>query len=256
MASFQCLLRTGWHSGRPLLCPARVTAQQLGRQTHTQPLVKILWRGSWLNRTNLVSVRSQFPKSRKIFPSLLRGRQALLPCLSLFGWIQNGRTTESLSADVLANIPKEVFRKESVKQKKKRNILMRVLLKIWKVLYFVLRFSRIILTFTPIILLYPVTYLGQPVTRLWWRWLLFAMEWTGPTFIKLGQWASTRRDLFPAEFCDLFSRLHHTTRVHAWHLTKRKLQKAFGKNWRTILVRIHRKPIGSGCIAQVLCTRW
>lgn len=30
----------------------------------------------------------------------------------------------------------------------------------------------------------------------------------GPAFIKWGQWASTRPDIFPADICDELSRLH------------------------------------------------
>ncbi|KYO36510.1 hypothetical protein Y1Q_0024234 [Alligator mississippiensis] len=45
-------------------------------------------------------------------------------------------------------------------------------------------------------------------TSLWLQLLLKATETSGPTFIKLGQWASTRRDLFSEEFCAKFSKLH------------------------------------------------
>ena len=84
-----------------------------------------------------------------------------------------------------------------------------------------------------------------------WRILLAALEFSGPTFIKLGQWASTRRDLFPDAFCDLFAKLHSHTRVHSWYLTQAKLKKAFGKNWQQIFAKVEKRPVGSGCIAQV-----
>ena len=155
-----------------------------------------------------------------------------------------------LSPEVIANIPKEVFKKDVFK-KPTRNAILRFLLRLWENFRFCVRFVRIIVSFTPVVVLYPLTYLSHSFTWLWWRILLFTMEHTGPTFIKLGQWASTRRDLFSAEFCDLFSRLHDDSRTHSWKMTKRKMKKAFGKRWKEIFVKLEKEPIGSGCIAQV-----
>ncbi|XP_059582450.1 uncharacterized aarF domain-containing protein kinase 2 isoform X6 [Alligator mississippiensis] len=71
-----------------------------------------------------------------------------------------------------------------------------------------LRACVLLLKFGPLILLYPWTYLSSGFTSLWLQLLLKATETSGPTFIKLGQWASTRRDLFSEEFCAKFSKLH------------------------------------------------
>ncbi|XP_025054696.1 uncharacterized aarF domain-containing protein kinase 2 isoform X5 [Alligator sinensis] len=71
-----------------------------------------------------------------------------------------------------------------------------------------LRACVLLLKFGPLILLYPWTYLSSGFTSLWLQLLLKATESSGPTFIKLGQWASTRRDLFSEEFCAKFSKLH------------------------------------------------
>ncbi|KAK2165593.1 hypothetical protein LSH36_48g06022 [Paralvinella palmiformis] len=99
--------------------------------------------------------------------------------------------------------------------------------------------------------IYPIAWLNSNLKHRYWSLVLFALESLGATFIKLGQWAGTRRDLFSAEFCDMFSCLHVRTMVHSWSTTKKRIRKAFGKRWREILVRIHKKPVGSGCIAQV-----
>ncbi|ELT87890.1 hypothetical protein CAPTEDRAFT_82908, partial [Capitella teleta] len=107
------------------------------------------------------------------------------------------------------------------------------------------------LTFTGLLFVYPLTYISPSATQTWWHLVLNTMEFTGPTFIKLGQWASTRRDLFSAEFCNFFSKLHNDSQTHSWKLTKRKMKKAFGKNWKEIFVKLDKTPIGSGCIAQV-----
>ncbi|KFQ06019.1 putative aarF domain-containing protein kinase 2, partial [Haliaeetus albicilla] len=73
----------------------------------------------------------------------------------------------------------------------------------------------------------------------------------GPTCVKLGQWASTRRDLFSEAFCDEFSKLHVEVSTHPWGHTDELLRKAFGEGWTGILKFQSREPVGSGCVAQV-----
>ncbi|XP_005040394.1 PREDICTED: uncharacterized aarF domain-containing protein kinase 2 [Ficedula albicollis] len=78
-----------------------------------------------------------------------------------------------------------------------------------------------------------------------------AAEAAGPTCVKLGQWASTRRDLFSEAFCDEFSKLHVEVSPHPWGHTDELLRKAFGEDWMGILTFPSREPVGSGCVAQV-----
>uniref|UniRef100_H0ZN35 AarF domain containing kinase 2 n=1 Tax=Taeniopygia guttata TaxID=59729 RepID=H0ZN35_TAEGU len=85
----------------------------------------------------------------------------------------------------------------------------------------------------------------------WLRLLRRAAEAAGPTCVKLGQWASTRRDLFSEAFCDEFSKLHVEVSPHPWGHTDELLRKAFGEEWMGILQFPSREPVGSGCVAQV-----
>ncbi|RMC02883.1 hypothetical protein DUI87_20076 [Hirundo rustica rustica] len=85
----------------------------------------------------------------------------------------------------------------------------------------------------------------------WLRLLRRAAEAAGPTCVKLGQWASTRRDLFSEAFCDEFSKLHVEVSPHPWGHTDELLRKAFGEDWTGILKFPSREPVGSGCVAQV-----
>jgi hypothetical protein len=41
-----------------------------------------------------------------------------------------------------------------------------------------------------------------------WVLLHFSCSQAGPAFIKWGQWSSSRRDIFPADFCDALSTFH------------------------------------------------
>ncbi|XP_003696643.2 uncharacterized aarF domain-containing protein kinase 2-like isoform X1 [Apis florea] len=79
-----------------------------------------------------------------------------------------------------------------------------------------------------------------------------SIEFLGPIFIKFGQWASTRKDLFPEDICHTLSHLQKSASIHSWIYTKQLLKAIYGSNWRNIFVKFeHEMPIGSGCCAQV-----
>ncbi|CAG5957735.1 unnamed protein product [Menidia menidia] len=114
-----------------------------------------------------------------------------------------------------------------------------------------LRALVLLLKFSPLLLLAPFAFVSSRCASFWLDALLWVTESSGPTFIKLGQWASTRRDIFPGEFCERFSRLHVKVRPHSWSHTKECLRRAFGEGWRRVLVFEGKEPVGSGCVAQV-----
>uniref|UniRef100_A0A8D0KXX9 AarF domain containing kinase 2 n=1 Tax=Strix occidentalis caurina TaxID=311401 RepID=A0A8D0KXX9_STROC len=114
-----------------------------------------------------------------------------------------------------------------------------------------LRACGLLLRFGPLLLLYPLSRLWPGLGALWLRLLRRAAEAAGPTCVKLGQWASTRRDLFSEAFCDEFSKLHVEVSPHPWAHTDELLRKAFGEDWTGILEFQSREPVGSGCVAQV-----
>ncbi|XP_071349630.1 uncharacterized aarF domain-containing protein kinase 2 [Trachinotus anak] len=123
-----------------------------------------------------------------------------------------------------------------------------------KVIFFLrlsLRALVLLLKFGPLLLLSPLALVSTRWASRWLDALLWVTENSGPTFIKLGQWASTRRDIFPRKFCDRFSRLHVKVRPHSWTHTKQCLRRAFGEGWRKVLVFESKEPVGSGCVAQV-----
>lgn len=123
-----------------------------------------------------------------------------------------------------------------------------------KVVFFLrlsLRALVLLCKFGPLLLLYPLALMSTHCASYWLKALLWVTETSGPTFIKLGQWASTRRDIFSREFCECFSRLHVKVSPHPWAHTKKCLRTAFGEAWRRVLVFDSKEPVGSGCVAQV-----
>ncbi|XP_038636190.1 uncharacterized aarF domain-containing protein kinase 2 [Scyliorhinus canicula] len=124
----------------------------------------------------------------------------------------------------------------------------------WKLHFTVhvsIRAVILLLRFGPLLLLYPVCFTSSGLALFWCDLLLKSIEAAGPTFIKLGQWFSTRRDLFSAEFCDKLSRLHVHVTPHPWNYTEYSMKRAFGEGWKNIFQFENKEPIRSGCIAQV-----
>lgn len=116
-----------------------------------------------------------------------------------------------------------------------------------------LRFTYLCCVFSPALTLYALSWLlgSATLAHFSWRYVLFVLQNTGPAFIKLGQWASTRRDLFPDDFCSTLSALHLRCHPHSWKQTVVLMEASFGPNWQeTVCIEDH-TPIGSGCVAQV-----
>ncbi|WFC99616.1 hypothetical protein MYAM1_002361 [Malassezia yamatoensis] len=129
------------------------------------------------------------------------------------------------------------------------------------------RFIVLALIFGPVILSIPLLFLGPPVTTktssgdvvqgerrgaLWWYSFLVAqMGRAGPTFVKLGQWAGSRRDLFPDALCDKFAKLHSNNDPHAFRYTKKVLEHAFQKPFDEIFESFEHKAVGVGAVGQV-----
>lgn len=87
--------------------------------------------------------------------------------------------------------------------------------------------------------------------RWYFRLVREALENAGPVFIKLGQWGSTRYDLFPPALCDELNALTQTAPEHSFSETKKTLEKTFGgpRIWR--FLRLDETPLASGSIGQV-----
>jgi hypothetical protein len=203
-------------------------------------LMVMLQRPLVANRRKLVYSLALFPLSSRFFKGKDTSDSPPVHSIS------------DIPPETLAVIPKDVFKKENfITGKRKRGFLSRFFYSIYSTTKLFTRFLRIMFTFGPIFALYPLTFLGERARYCWLRLFLYAMENSGPTFVKLGQWASSRRDLFRDDLCDMFIKLHSHTRLHTWYMTRRRMSQAFGPRWRDIFVTFERKPIGSGCIAQV-----
>ncbi|MCJ1386153.1 hypothetical protein MMC17_009279 [Xylographa soralifera] len=123
------------------------------------------------------------------------------------------------------------------------------------------RFLHLVFIFVPVFITVPTIWLGRRHkdrdnerggTLWWYGFLVRSMERAGPAFIKLGQWAASRSDIFPTEMCAVMSSLHSNAPAHSLDATIKTIVKAFnGRPFGDIFEEFHEKPLGVGAIAQV-----
>ena len=127
------------------------------------------------------------------------------------------------------------------------------------------RFFHLVLIFVPVIVTVPIAWIGRrrkdqdnerSGTIWWYGFLVSSMERAGPAFIKLGQWAASRTDIFPTQMCNVMSELHSNAPAHSLAHTKRTICQAFGgRTFGEIFEEFQEKPLGVGAIAQVYKAR-
>jgi hypothetical protein len=66
---------------------------------------------------------------------------------------------------------------------------------------------------TPLILSAPVALYLPSYQEIWFDLLIRTIQACGPVYVKLGQWASTRRDLFPTKLCHHLAKLQNQAKV-------------------------------------------
>ena len=121
------------------------------------------------------------------------------------------------------------------------------------------RLCELTILFFPVILSYPIVFFGHRNRKgehagalRWYKFVRIAAETAGASFIKLGQWAASRTDIFSSGLCDELSKLHSNARSHSFAATKKLIKQEFnGMNVDDLFDEIYPIPIGTGAIAQV-----
>ena len=115
-------------------------------------------------------------------------------------------------------------------------------------LKFLLRSLQMTILVSPLLLSAPFAVYIVSFQKHWLNMLVSTIQTCGPVYTKLGQWASTRHDLFPPVLCDHLTKLQRNANIHSWHHTKAVLQ---ANGLEESLAEIDPEVIGSGCCAQV-----
>ncbi|KAI5078367.1 hypothetical protein GOP47_0006038 [Adiantum capillus-veneris] len=84
--------------------------------------------------------------------------------------------------------------------------------------------------------------------RAWLQLVYHTLEFAGAAFIKWGQWAATRPDLFLKDLCAKLEKLHSNAPAHKFSFTMKSIERGFGNE---IFMDFEEKPVASGSIAQV-----
>lgn len=106
--------------------------------------------------------------------------------------------------------------------------------------------------FLPVLASSPALLIEKEVYRqAWLDLLLWTMEGAGPAFIKWGQWAATRPDLFPADICSTLEKLQTKAPQHSYAATVSAVETAFGQSIEHLFSEFDCVPVASGSIAQV-----
>lgn len=121
---------------------------------------------------------------------------------------------------------------------------------VWVPLFLISRLAYLGAIYVPVALTLPLWFL-YPSSSWWPRFLVATVEMSGPAFTKLGQWASSRIDMFPSILCIYLSKLQSNAEPHSFEYTRAKLEKAFGMHLNEIFLEFDQTPIGVGAIAQV-----
>lgn len=125
------------------------------------------------------------------------------------------------------------------------------------------RFLELVGLFLPVLSLYPICWLGKRLkvgddivdTRgsiIWCKMIRIALELAGPSFIKLGQWAGSRTDIFSETLCYELGKLHSKVRPHSLEYSKRAIADSFQvDDFNEVFDEFRETPLGVGAIAQV-----
>ncbi|PIN00776.1 putative unusual protein kinase [Handroanthus impetiginosus] len=130
--------------------------------------------------------------------------------------------------------------------------LTTLILSTFECIFLLLRALCLSVLFTPSIAMAPFAdSFGPQFRKLWLQVVHQTLETAGPAFIKWGQWAATRPDLFPTDLCAELSKLHSKAPEHSFAYTKKTIEKAFGRKISEIFDDFEEEPVASGSIAQV-----
>lgn len=126
---------------------------------------------------------------------------------------------------------------------------------LFSLLEFFILFLRAIylaVLFSPCIAMAPfVESLGIQYRKIWLSLVHHTLEKAGPAFIKWGQWAATRPDLFPRDLCTELAKLHMKAPAHSFSFSKKSIESAFGRKLPEIFETFEEEPVASGSVAQV-----
>ncbi|KAF7187954.1 ABC1 family protein, mitochondrial, partial [Pseudocercospora fuligena] len=219
------------------------------------------------------SFSSLFQNARRTFrppPAPVKGGTLLLAALSPAAFVSiaeddkdnsGGKTHEEHMLEISRKEIEE-YVPERLRNSKKVRVGLWKFLDTWvyEPIATTFRFFHLVIIFVPVIATVPIIWFGarqkdkddeRSGTLWWYGFLVSSMERAGAAFIKLGQWAASRTDIFPTQMCRIMSALHSNAPAHSLQVTKETIERAFGRRFEDIFDEFDETPLGVGAIAQV-----
>lgn len=182
----------------------------------------------------------------------------LLSAGSFLGYHKDGKRRRIFQPDTdsLAQRQQDAARTSEINRKiRNKTLLGRILaVYVWltEMVFVVFRTIQLGIYFLPLVLSAPIArYNHWFRVKIWYEMLVKILEQSGPIFVKMGQWASTRKDLFPDEVCEILTKLQRYAKTHPWSHTQKTLEASLGPLWYIKFEDFETRPIGSGACAQV-----
>lgn len=99
------------------------------------------------------------------------------------------------------------------------------------------RFIKLAVRFSPLFLTSPILSIPSITLKsMWFKQLVNTCEKCGPCFVKVIQYASSRRDLYPAYVCDIFSKMQDKVTPHSYSYTVKTFKNDLGINIKDVFV--------------------
>ena len=118
-----------------------------------------------------------------------------------------------------------------------------------------LRAARLSLHFGPVVSTTWLALFSRSFRKnIWYKWLASCLASSGAAFIKWGQWASTRNDMFSDGLCDALGNLLNSAPAHSWVTTQALVEASLDIPQGSLLevfADFDPKPLASGSIAQI-----
>lgn len=130
------------------------------------------------------------------------------------------------------------------------SFILGIVKRIYSVFRTWLRFCHLVVYFAPVVITSPMMFIPY-LSKLWYSLLVWEVHNAGPVFIKLGQWASTRPDLFPPALIKRLSTLQAKVKNEKVKYSKKEIENQLNSKITDIFSEFNENTIGSGCIASV-----
>ena len=115
----------------------------------------------------------------------------------------------------------------------------------------ILRALQLLIIFTPCIMLYPLYAINILSTKMYYGVLNITFVYAGAPYIKLGQWMSSRPDIYSLDICTALASLQSDIPAESKKIVKRTIETSFGQNMDYMFKSFNWNAVGTGCIGQV-----